>query len=252
MAKLLPDAESIFQKLKYFTFWGSSWSGEWSVALSRGVEVLLSRTGYTGELGFELIMDAEALTNAWEVVLSAGEADGLIPCGLASRDSLRAGAVLPLSHQDIGDWPFINHPWPFALPLNKDGRTFRKAFLGAEALHPDTAEHTQAFVGYDPRKVDAHGAQVLNEAGESVGRVLTCVADMAVGRYNGRVYSLHSPDRPDGFKARGLICGFVKVASPFELGGVVTLKDQRRGVQVEIVSDVRPDRTARLPLTDML
>jgi aminomethyltransferase len=68
---------------------------------------------------------------------------------------------------------------------------------------------------------------------------------MAVGRVDGRIVGLSSPDRPADWKPKGLCCGFVKVRSKLTAGDKVVLKDKRRKIEVEIVDDVRPDRTAR-------
>ena len=78
--------------------------------LTDGTPIMLSRTGYTGEFGFEIFVAPHDFVKTWEMVLAAGEASGVVACGLAARDHLRAGSVLPLSHQDIGPWPFINTP----------------------------------------------------------------------------------------------------------------------------------------------
>ncbi len=178
----------------------------------------------------------------------------MIPCGLAARDSLRAGAVLPLSHQDIGAWPFINHPWPFALPYNADRMAFTKQFIGDNILAMRTdSEYTHAFVASDPRKVSTHDpAVVIDSRGEEIGVVLTCVADMAIGLHEGRIYSIASPDKPENFKPRGLSCGFVKVKRRLTAGEAVELKDNRRTIKVTIVDDIRPHRTARRPIEEMM
>ena len=65
--------------------------------------------------------------------------------------------------------------------------------------------------------------------------MLTCATDMAIGRHADRIYSLTSPDAPEGFTPRGLSCGFVKVDRPLKPGQIVRLKDKRRAVEVEIV-----------------
>jgi aminomethyltransferase len=252
MARVLADPAAAFQKLPYFAFKGrfdARHPAPGEVLLTSGHPILLSRTGYTGEFGFEIFTPPDALVAIWENILTAGEDAGALPCGLAARDSLRAGAVLPLSHQDIGDWPFINHPWPFALPFTGSGEGFRKSFEGDRALLAAAdAPHTQAFVGRDLRKVMAP-ARVLDGAGREIGDVLTCVTDMAIGRVDGRIYSVASPDAPEGFQAKGLACGFVRLARPLPAGTALELQDQRRRIPVRIVDDIRPDRTARRPLT---
>ena len=77
-------------------------------------------------------------------------------------------------------------------------------------------------------------------AGEEIGVVLTCVADMAIGRLGDRIYSMASPNQPEGFKPKGLCCGFVKVKTLLKAGEIVKLKDKRRSISVMIVDDIRP------------
>ena len=186
--------------------------------------------------------------------MAAGSDDGLLPCGLAARDSLRAGAVLPLSHQDIGHWPFVNHPWPFALPYIEGGG-FSKSFIGSEALlKADGAPHTLAFVGRDLRKVSTgdEASGVYDTQGKRIGRILTCATDMGIGWAAGEIVSIASPDKPADFKPRGLCCGFVQVDRPIDVGETVELRDNRRKIKVTITTDIRPDRTARKPMGQML
>ena len=257
MAKILDDPDSAFTKLPYFAFKGGcddSWPvGDTTITLKGGVPILLSRTGYTGEFGFELFMNAADTVTVWEMLMTAGEPYNITPCGLAARDSLRGGAVLPLSHQDIGHWPFINHPWEFALPFTPDKAAFTKTFMGGDALLKVrlTAERTYAFVGKDLRKVSLP-AEVLDESGDAIGSVLTCVTDMGIGLSEGQIFSIVSPDKPAEFKSKGLCCGFVKVHKTLNVGDKVQLKDQRRKLNVTITEDVRPDRTARKPIKTML
>ncbi|NLT26221.1 MAG: glycine cleavage system aminomethyltransferase GcvT [Microbacteriaceae bacterium] len=67
-----------------------------------GIDVLLARTGYTGEDGFELYAPAERAVELWRALLAAGEAAGLAPAGLAARDSLRLEAGMPLHGNELG------------------------------------------------------------------------------------------------------------------------------------------------------
>jgi len=254
MQKVLADPGRVFDKMPYFSFKG--YFDETSplanaVRLTDGTPIMLPRTGYTGEFGFEIFVGPENFVKTWETVQAAGEATGLVTCGLAARDSLRAGAVLPLSHQDIGHWPFINNPWPFALPYDEDGNGFTKAFIGREALlNVKTPEYTYAFAGNDLRKVTLPAAVASD--GQEIGMVLTCATDMAIGRHEGKIYSIASSDKPEGFKIKGLSCGFVKVNRQLTIGDVIELKDSRRKLKVRVENDVRPERTARTPLKNML
>ena len=243
------NPDTLFEKFPYFSFKGDFNLEASAVTLKDGTPILLSRTGYTGEQGFEIFLPADKTLNFWNMLLEAGEASGLIPCGLAARDSLRAGAVLPLSHQDIGHWPFMNTPWPFALPMDESG-AFTKDFMGCSALNAATADHTLVFVGFDPRKVDTASARVILD-GQETGTVLTAVADMAIARVDGKVVGLASPDKPEGFNPRGLVCGFIKVNCHIQPGTTVILKDARREIKVEICTDIRPGRTARKALNSI-
>jgi len=63
--------------------------------------VMISRTGYTGEDGFEIYTDNESVLMVWERLLDAGEEDGLIAAGLGARDTLRFEARLPLYGQEL-------------------------------------------------------------------------------------------------------------------------------------------------------
>ena len=260
LARVLADAEQVFAGLVTFSFKGSFAPDRLSAAtpahLTDGTPVLVSRTGYTGEIGFELFVDRAHTARLWEQLLAAGADDGLLPCGLAARDSLRAGSGLPLSHQDIGPWLFSRNPWLFVLPMDGQGG-FTKEFVGAAALVADgDHHHTLAFAGFDPRKVAAgEQSRVLDPDGRELGQVLTCATDMAIDRVEGRIVSLTTPSehgRPAEFSPRGLCCGFVRVSEPLAAGAIVHLSEGRRTLKVEIRDEIRPDRTARQSLTRFL
>lgn len=68
-----------------------------------GTDVIASRTGYTGEDGFEFYVAADQSVGLWNMLRDAGDAHGLIPAGLAARDTLRLEAGMHLSGQDIDD-----------------------------------------------------------------------------------------------------------------------------------------------------
>lgn len=254
MEKILQSPDSVFDRMPYFSFKGhfdpeAPEAG--AVRLVDGTPILLSRTGYTGEFGFEIFIDPAFFIGLWERVIRAGEEFGLSACGLAARDSLRAGAVLPLSHQDIGPWPFLNTPWSFALPYDASGGGFTKSFIGDKALAAvANPEFTCPFAGFDPRKVTLP-AVVLDARGVEIGAVLTCATDMAIGRHEDRIYSIVSPDRPEGLEIKGLSCGFVKVRIPLAPGTPLFLQDARRKIPVRVEKDIRPNRTARKPLDAM-
>jgi aminomethyltransferase len=256
MRKVLQAPDAVFDKMTYFSAKGhfdpdSEFAGD--ARLLDGTPLLVSRSGYTGEVGFELFVERDQNVKVWEMILEAGKEFGVIPCGLAARDSLRTGAVLPLSHQDIGPWTYIHHPWPFALPYDQSGTRFTKKFLGSETLERAAdAPWTLTFVGNDLRKVDSHDAVVVDASGAEIGKVLTCVTDVAIGRHCGKVYSVATPGRPEDAVIKGLSCGFVKVTPHLAPGTTIELRDRRRSIPVVIETDVRPDRTARKALKNFL
>lgn len=98
-----PKSSSILEKLtnmenipaKYYTFIDKA-----EVA---GVTCLISQTGYTGELGYELYCSSADASQLWDAFMEAGKIDGLIPCGLGARDTLRLEAALPLYGHEMND-----------------------------------------------------------------------------------------------------------------------------------------------------
>ena len=72
-----------------------------AVAEHDGAEVIVCRTGYTGERGYELIVESHAAGSLWDALMSAGESWDLTPCGLGARDTLRTEMGYPLHGQDI-------------------------------------------------------------------------------------------------------------------------------------------------------
>jgi aminomethyltransferase len=79
----------------------------WSFAgLFREHPVLFARTGYTGEDGFELYLAPDEALELWNALLEIGARFGLVPAGLASRDTLRLEAGMPLYGHELGRWSF--------------------------------------------------------------------------------------------------------------------------------------------------
>ena len=99
-------------------------------ALVGGVAVLIARTGYTGEDGFELYVPNERAAELWAALLAAEEPYGLIPAGLASRDSLRLEAGMPLYGNELS-----LEMTPFEAGLGAVVSFAKEeAFIGREAL----------------------------------------------------------------------------------------------------------------------
>jgi aminomethyltransferase len=71
------------------------------VAQLAGVDVTVCRTGYTGERGYELVLPADSAGVVWDALMEAGAPEGILPCGLGARDTLRTEMGYPLHGQDI-------------------------------------------------------------------------------------------------------------------------------------------------------
>jgi aminomethyltransferase len=257
LSKLIQSPDTVFGKMPYFSFKGHfdpNHPEAGAAKLKNGTPVLLSRSGYTGEFGFEIFIAPNAIVDLWKQVLAAGESFGITACGLGARDSLRAGAGLPLSHQDIGHFKFMNHPWDFALPYNSDKSGFTKDFLGAAALVPEKNDvYVFPFVGDSLRKVAAgENTGVFDENEQQIGHVLTCATDMGITWHEGKIVSINTPDLPDNIKIKGIACGFVMVSKHLEPGTKLMLKEGKRAISVTIVTDIRPDRTARKKITHFI
>ena len=95
----------------------------------QGVSALVSRTGYTGEDGFEIYFDPYKAPELWDILLDAGKETGLVPAGLGARDTLRFEAGLPLYGQELDkDITPLEAGLGFCVKLSKDD------FIGREAL----------------------------------------------------------------------------------------------------------------------
>lgn len=69
----------------------------------QGIPCIISRTGYTGEDGFEIYCQADSAVAMWDLLMEAGKDEGLIPCGLGARDTLRLEAAMPLYGHEMND-----------------------------------------------------------------------------------------------------------------------------------------------------
>ena len=91
--------------------------------------MIVCRTGYTGERGYELIAENAVAPALWDALLAAGEAHGMLPCGLGARDTLRTEMGYPLHGQDISlDVTPVQARLGWAVGWSKD------AFWGREPL----------------------------------------------------------------------------------------------------------------------
>ncbi|MBP2650284.1 MAG: Aminomethyltransferase [Firmicutes bacterium] len=150
------------EQLKYYWFWP-----EIEVA---GKKVLLSRTGYTGEDGFELYCVPEEAAELWEAIMAAGTGDGLIPAGLGCRDTLRFEAGFPLYGHELA-----KNISPIEAGIALFVKLDKGEFNGRDALSKIKAEGAaHKIVGFEmtDRGVARAEYPVLVN-GRNVGRVTT-------------------------------------------------------------------------------
>lgn len=136
-----------------------------------GIPSIVSRTGYTGEDGFEVYAAADKAEHLWERILDAGKAgtpEGIAPCGLAARNTLRLEAAMALYGHEIDETTTLleaNLGW--ICKLNKGD------FIGRERLAQQKEEGVRRkLVGFEmtERGIARDGQEVLIN-GERVGRV---------------------------------------------------------------------------------
>lgn len=110
-----------------------------------GVKALISRTGYTGEDGYEIYVSANHAADVWKTLMDQGEPLGLIPAGLGARDTLRFEARLPLYGQELSNTISpLEAGVGFFVKLNKG------EFIGREALMDQKANGlTRKMVGIE-------------------------------------------------------------------------------------------------------
>lgn len=133
-----------------------------------GIDVLVSRTGYTGEDGVEIIGPAAHGTTIWESIIADAVKLGGMAAGLGARDTLRLEAAMPLYGHELSET--IN---PLAAGLNFAVTLGGREFIGSTALEKAAADKSQPVrVGLqlDGKRVPRQGAQVL-QGNEVVGEV---------------------------------------------------------------------------------
>ncbi len=145
------DGQQSFADLKYY----------WSTGASFGAgTVFVARTGYTGEDGFELYVDTADAEPLWHALEAAGEPLGLIPAGLASRDTLRLEAGMPLYGHELG-----RHILPVQAGLGRVVHFTKEGdFVGRAAAEAGPPDNARVLVGLvsDGRRAGRAGYAVVD------------------------------------------------------------------------------------------
>ncbi len=133
-----------------------------------GDEIIVSRTGYTGEDGFEIYASPAVIVAFWDELVGSGRA---LPCGLGCRDTLRFEVGLPLYGDELSA-----EITPIEAGLGMFVKIDKAEFVGKEAVARQKAEGvSRKLVGLElaDRAIPRHGYQVLNLDGEPIGEVTT-------------------------------------------------------------------------------
>ena len=158
---LAPAAE-----LGFYTYYEAQWKGQ---------RMIISRTGYTGEDGFEIYCSHEAVNEIWDILLAAG----VTPCGLGCRDTLRFEAGLPLYGHELSD-----EITPLEAGLGMFAKLKEKDFIGRDALVAQKkAGLTRKIVGIELQdKAIPRAGYPVEVDGIQVGEVTTGYRSISTDR----------------------------------------------------------------------
>ena len=177
-----PQAPAIVASLANVSLDGIKyyWFTEGQIA---GVPAIISRTGYTGELGFELYVDQAQAAHVWSAIMAAG---AVTPAGLGCRDSLRLEAGMALYGNELDD-----HTTPLDAGLNWLVKLAKsEPFLGKDVLvrqHQDGTDRKLVGFTFDERAIPRHGYGVYY-GGVRVGEVCSGTMSPTLGIPVGTCY----------------------------------------------------------------
>ena len=177
--------------------------------------VIVSRTGYTGEDGFELIVRAEEATRIWENLLLAGRDEGFLAAGLGARDTLRLEAGMPLYGHEL-DESIDPISAGLAFACNLAGRSF----IGDESLRQIAAAGPpKKRIGLlpDGKRPAREGCEVLDTDGNLVGVVTSGAPSPTLGRPIAMAYvkADHAGDATFQIDIRGKVVAASATSLPF-------------------------------------
>src|SRR5438105_5114200 len=161
--------------------------------------ILIARTGYTGEDGFEIYIPSDERTSAmvWNKVLDAGKQFGILPCGLGARNTLRLEAKMALYGHEISESITV---WEAG--LDRYCKMEKGDFIGRAALEKQKAAGIKrTLVGLEmiDRGIARDGYRCCNEAGESIGVVTSGSPSPTLGKNIALAYV------PPAYAAVGMI-----------------------------------------------
>ncbi|APH44489.1 glycine cleavage system aminomethyltransferase T [Microbacterium sp. 1.5R] len=175
-----PASEAIVSSTPGITDLGTPWAEQkyyaWADALFQGAPLLLARTGYTGEDGFELLVIAADAPALWDALVEAGQPHGLVPAGLAARDTLRLEAGMPLYGHELS-----RETKPSQAGLGRVVVSDKDDFIGKGAV--DAASDAPVLVGLvaEGKRAGRAGYSVVDADGIVLGEVTSGALSPTLG-----------------------------------------------------------------------
>ena len=175
-----PASEAIAAAIDGITELTTPWAEQkyyaWTDASFLDQPLLIARTGYTGEDGFELLVRADDAAALWDAVLAAGEPHGLVPAGLAARDTLRLEAGMPLyGHElSLGIAPAQAGLGRVVAPEKDD-------FVGKDAVSAASDARVLVGLAAEGKRAGRAGYAVVTEDGTVIGEVTSGALSPTLG-----------------------------------------------------------------------
>lgn len=166
-----PKSEHILTKLGAFPEDNIEYYGIREVDFD-GEKIILARTGYTGEDGFELFCSHSMANRLWVYFMEIGVA----PCGLASRDVLRLEVCYPLYGHELND-----ELTPLDSALNWTVKLNKETFIGKDALEKYTPKYRLVKLSLD-KGIPREGYPILNGHQQPIGKVTSGTMSVILGR----------------------------------------------------------------------
>lgn len=177
-----------------------------------GLTALIARTGYTGEDGFEILVQSKDAVTLWRELIKAGGED-LTPCGLAARDTLRLEAGMPLYGHEL-----TLETTPFSANLGRSVNLDRADFVGKAALEkPHSGPKLYGLVGEGKRAARAGYPVFLPGSDSPIGEITSGVLSPTLGYPIGFAYLSAELETGSKLEAdvRGTRVGYEVVNLPF-------------------------------------
>ncbi|MCK2036247.1 glycine cleavage system protein T [Microbacterium sp. SSW1-49] len=175
-----PAAAAIVAATEGITDVSTPWAEQkyyaWADATFLGEPLLIARTGYTGEDGFELLVRAEDAGALWDAVSAAGEGHGLVPAGLAARDTLRLEAGMPLYGHELS-----RETKPSQAGLGRVVVADKERFVGKDAA--PAAADAPVLIGLvaEGKRAGRAGYAVVDEDGTVLGEITSGALSPTLG-----------------------------------------------------------------------